>query len=376
MPQTVLSNQAARTLLLATAIRNNQTLPIQTYNATGPMTFVLPNVGLSRFIRVHFTGTIQAGTSAATAGIRWPFSLFSGVQLIDPSNQTRINAKPWHLYRLMVVKRQSWFYDKLANITGNSGGELNNYQKVLNPLPGGTIGTGSATNVAGFFDIPITLSHRDLRGTFRLDVPNGQTQLILTPAGTVSSTTAGVDTPITLGGGGGTITLTGLQIKVDYYYYDPVAVQVAPGENPQIPWPLDDMRYVHECLSVVTTGLVAGQEFLFTLGTNREYFRLFHWLNNNQVAQDFSTGNFTQRRFLLNANTPKTTEDVQEYLSWYFEQVGALPQDEEWYFNFFNRPWDSNQYGQLQTGVTVAAAASINAAAFLETMRETLYVQV
>lgn len=370
--QTQLSNKAARTLLLATAIPNNTTLPIQTFNTTGNMTFVLPNTGLARFIRVHVLGTVQAGTAAATSGNRWPFSLFSSVQLIDPSNQTRINAKPWHLYRLMIAKKQAWFYDKLATIAG-SGGETNNYKQVLNPLPGGAIATSPATNVSGYFDIPIALAHNDLRGTFRLDVPAGQTQLVLTPAATLSSGTAGVDIPITLGSSG-TIDLSALKVKVDYYYYDPVAVQVTPGEVPQIPWPYDDMRYVHECLSSAVTGLAAGQEYLWPLGTNREYFRLFHWLNNAGAIQDFSTGNFTLMRFLLNANTAKGVEDIQEYLSKRFEQQGCLPQDEEFYWNFYHRPWDSNQYGQLQTGLTVASTATINAGAFLEIMRETLYV--
>lgn len=387
MPQTILSNNAARTLFLATAIPNNYTLPTQAFSLTSPLTFVLPNTGFSRHVRVHWTGNMQAGTAAATAGVRWPFALNSSIQLIDPSNQTRINVKPWHAYRLQVVKRQSWFYAQLATIAATSAGTVNNYKSILNPLVGGTIGTGSATNVAGFVDVPITLSHNDLRGGYRLDVPQGQSQVILSPAGTLSSATAGVDIPITLGSSG-TITLTNINLKLDYYYYDPVAVQVNPGETPQIPWPtgrgkgpngsdlIGDMEYVHELLSGVSTGLVAGQEYLWPLGTNREYFRLFHWINNAGAVDDFSSGDITLRRFLLNANTPKGAEDMQEYLSWYFEQTGVAPQDRELFWNFYRRPWDSNQYGQLQTGVTFSSGATINAGAFLEWMRETLYVQI
>lgn len=384
---TLLPNDVARTLFLATAIPNNYTIPVQTYNSSGTMSFLLPNTGFTRHLRVHVGGTIQAGTAAATAGVRWPFSLFANAQLIDPSNQIRMAVKPWHAYRLQVIKRPSWFYDKLANITGGSGGMLNNYKQVLNPLPLGAIGTGSATNVSGFFDLPIILNHNDLRGGFRADVPQGQTLLNLTPATTVSSGTAGMDIPITLGASG-TINLASLTVKVNYYYYDPVAVQVNPGEVAQIPYPtgkgkgpngtnlIGDMEYVHELLSAVSTGLVAGQEYLWALGTNREYFRLFHWFNNAGTVEDFSQGYFTLKRFLLNANTPKGSEDMQEYLSWYFEQTGTLPQDEEFYWNFYKRPWDSNQYGQLQTGLTLSPTATVNAGAFLETMRETLYVQL
>lgn len=337
---------------MATAIDESITLPAQAYTPGAELRFNLPQVGVAKKLRVLVSVPVtQGGTAATAAGAKAPFSLFSLLQFRDYAGINRVQCSPWALNLLNIVKKFGW--------DASYGGPVNE------SYASSDVWNVTKDELLGWFDIPISASEHDPTGSLNLEVTNGVSTLVLTCNPNFASV-SGLDTPL-VGPAGCTATPSaGASVTVVYYFWQPVTVSGKLIRPDAVLYP----NIIHELLGTQETdNIAAGQEKLFTLRTGREYHRILHSFVNNGAL---SYGEITQARFLYNGNTPTIAEGLQAYLSRMRDQVYRdLPAGTA-YFNFTRRPWDSNKWGQLQTGLLMSATANM-VAPYLETLTEAFY---
>lgn len=339
-------------MFLQTAIDESQTLPSQAYASGAQLRWNLPQVGVAKKLRIYFNVPVTQGATAATGvGAKAPFSLFTSVEFRDYAGIQRVFTSAWMLNLLNLVKKFGF-----------------------DPSSGGPVDEGYSSSVwevtkdqlTGYFDIPISASEMDPTGSLNLEITNGVSTVILQCNNSFFSA-SGIDTPL-IGAAGCTATPSATAtVTVEYYYWEPVTV---PGGGLIRPDAVLYPNIIHELLGTLETdNLSAGQEHLYTLRTGREFHRILQsFVNNNALSYD----EMTLIRFLYNGNTPTIAEPLQPFLSRMRDQLYRdLPAGTA-YFNFTRRPWDSNKWGQLQTGITLDASATM-ANPYLETLTEAFF---
>lgn len=170
-------NDTARGLIVATCREMyqqvySQQVPTPVLGST--VTIPLRNVGLVKRIVVEVTATVAQG--AAETQRLTPFGLanfFSNINITDLSNYNRINTSGWHTNFLASLRRQAAYGGAYLNDSPVNMGS--NFQ-VMGPNTPITAGT----KVRMFYELPLSYSDFDLRGSIYAAVVNGTWQMQLT----------------------------------------------------------------------------------------------------------------------------------------------------------------------------------------------------
>ncbi len=337
---------------LDTAIEESIKLPTQAYAVGQALRFEIPNVGIAKKFRVRFNVAMTSGATAPTGvGAKAPYSLFTNVAYNDYAGISRINASPYGLKELAVVKRFGWDPS---------------YSPMTESYADTEVWNNTITSMIGWFDVPVSASEMDPTGSLSLEVSNGKTYLVVQCNPNLVGLTSQVDTPLVGAAGASSTVNAGSIVGVTYYFWQPVAV----GSGVIVPTPVLYPNLIHEVLETQdSTNIAANQDKVTTLRTGREYHRIIHTFVMDGALD---TSDITNVKFLYNGNTPTMDEELQSYLSRTRDQYGRDFDPGMVYYNFTRRPWDSTKWGELQT-VLSQGAGVVASNSYLSTLTEAFY---
>lgn len=266
-------NAAARRAILAVAQNMAQVIAAGTVTAPGASNNVLNiearPVGFLKRFWIEITATIQNSDPTNDVALtQWgPANLFSNVQFLDLSNNTRINCNGWFLHQIATAKRGRPYGCAFLNDGPVNYG--NNYP-VISATPiiahGGT-NTGTVRMV---FELPITYSDTDFRGGIWLGVTGNtaQMQLTITPTPGALTAAQGGDPVLAVYQGSANVQITSLTYKIYQNYLD----QMPRGQNGQVVLPINDISTVYLLNTVVPPiNLSANQDIPIPYSNFRDF---------------------------------------------------------------------------------------------------------
>lgn len=390
-------NMAARSAVLQAAV--NMIQPIYTTAISGPTAgsvFNIPvrQVGFTKrfWVKVQLLFTTGATGVYDITNIGAP-NLLSQIVVNDLSNYTRINTTGWHLWMLQSRKKSFMSGLASAGMASNQPNPGLYGQTYPTDFPGGVTTTPSDTSVnflnswkvnqapsvtaattayvaECWYEIPLAYSDTDLRGAIYTSVVSAtmNLQLTLNPNIFVPSTTTDATLAVYKAAASGTtVTLNTLNLTVYQNYLD----QLPFGSNGPI-LPASDLSKMYLLTNTSFTGLASGQDFPVVFPNFRSWQSLALILDN---AGTLSSGTDTNRFQLQTANLANI---------WQFQEAGApastvplngaallnrLAMNTDWpaglyWFDFRDRPINTNNYGNMQFTVNPTNSTSTLFAGF------------
>lgn len=371
-----LSNAAARTLMMKSAMRKSQPItPNQSYSPGGIQTFQLPKAGLAQAIIVDYqipvTITLNGGTVAQSP--KGPHNLWQLVTVQDYNGITRVLSSGFMLYNLSVFKKRNWepsseypYQMPAAQLPYSAQSSYFTARRWNYPTATGTI--------VGTLIIPLAFDWNDVRGALPLNVPNGQVTLQL-QANPNLGLVGSIEAPYVLTGSATVVAGANPTVTATVYYLDPIALDprlVPPGEyTGSIPVPYDDISLVHEVKSFTdSANMSPSQEKLYSLQSGRDYLRVIASVNENAT---FNTNHLTRVRWVYDGNTPVKDEFTNAHLAWWQYHLGRDLMDGVVGYDFTDRSWDGNSYGSLGFGITFASGFVTSGNPYVEYLTDCLY---
>jgi hypothetical protein len=245
-------NAAARRAILAVSQNMAQVIQGGTItnpgNANNVLNLEARPVGFLKRFWVEVVATIQNSDASNDVALTpWgPANIFSNVQFVDLSNNTRINCTGWFLHQVATVKRGRPYGCAFLNDGPVDYG--NNYPVIsASPfIPKGGTNTGTVRMI---FDVPISYSDTDFRGGIWLGVTGNTAQLQFTINPNPGSQTyaQGGDPTLAIYQGSNNVQITSLTYKVYQNYLD----QMPRGQNGQIVLPINDISTVYLLNTVI-----------------------------------------------------------------------------------------------------------------------------
>lgn len=244
-------NSAARSAILAVSTNMAQIVSQGTIANPGSSNNVINiearPVGFLKRFWVEVIATIQNNDTTNDISLTpWgPANLFSNVQFLDLSNNTRINCTGWFLHQVATAKRGRPY--GCAFLNDGPVGYGNNYPVNTAPM---TIakngGTGTCRMV---FEIPVTYSDTDFRGGIWLGVTGNtaQMQLTINPNPAAQTYAQGSDPVLAVYQGATNASITSFTYKVYQNYLD----QMPRSQNGQVVLPINDISTVYLLNTVV-----------------------------------------------------------------------------------------------------------------------------
>jgi hypothetical protein len=318
-------------------------------------------VGLTKrfLIEVAFTVS-QSAAETQTLTKLGPANIFSNVTLNDLSNYTRVNTAGWHLFQLACMKQ--------AFFSGPAGQGQTNFQPapsvygaaytndspiqakagaaVINaPSPVTTAATGRM-----FFEVPVAYSDADLRGAIYTSVVSATMYLQMTVNPNFGVGTAGDPTLAVYQSSTAALALiTSMTINVYQNYLD----QIPLGQNGPI-LPAQDISKMYLLTNGSFSALTGGQDFPITFPNFRAWQSLCVMYDNVGVTNYGTDVSLFQLQTANLANIRQLDPFTQLLF-----QRQALKNDftaGSYYFDFRDKPINTNQYGNMQ--ITVRPTAS------------------
>lgn len=249
-------NMRARQFVLENAVDMWQPLPAQTQVAANPrgtvLSFNAKNVGLIKRFVAEVTGSFAQ--SAAETQTRTAFSasnIFSNIILTDLNNIQRINTTGWHMSALATARRQRAYGAAFTN----DSPVLIGSNLIVNTLPSPIT---TVQSFRFFFEIPVSYSDTDLRGSIYAATTgaNVNLQLTINPAFSVIST-GNPTTAVFISSSTDLGTITNFSVTIYQNYLDQIPMD--PKSNQPI-LPLIDMSYSYMMINTVMNGLAVNQE--------------------------------------------------------------------------------------------------------------------
>lgn len=349
--------QQARQAFFQSANLRSQVLPRQQFNANAPtLEFVLPKAGYGAWLMLDFQGTLTVAGEGGSINFskKAPYNLFQNVVFQDFLGTTRVSASGYGLYKTEIAKRLA--YDPSNAIDPAS------YSSMLQEYSvGGAGGAAGSYPLNTSVIVPISLHEQDTRGSFPFAVPQGQNTLSVTIGQMGQLVGANLDSLLVQDTAGFTVTLSGT-VGVTYYYWDVPAGTALPSQ---------DFALIHEIKEIrETDNLSAGEEKLYTLPTGRTYFMI---LQDLVINGELDTTDVNRIRFLLDGSTPLLDEPLYAYLRRVRAKYGRDMTDGLFYFDFWRKQWTPNDYGSLQTGLTIQGSANVTGTTYTSVLTESLY---
>lgn len=323
--------------------------------ATGSViTVQLRNVGLIKRLWVRVKATVTAG--AVTTQTLTAFGLanfFSNVLYTDLGNNQRINTTSLHLTHLASVKRHRPFASAMTTDTPFGYG---NIFPTVQQAPA-TIAATNAREIDFLMEIPFSYSNHDLRGAIFADVTQAtqQIQMTINPNMFVA---AGVDATnaVYQSGGADLAALSAVSIQVMQNYLDQ-GPRRQDNNAPILPFLDIATAYM---LNSTTSGLpVVNVDNAVPFTNSRQFLSLVAFYDNNGTL---NTGNDIVSFALTAANLTNILRIDP------FMQAGRgrtvigddFPKG-TYYFDFRDRPVDTNQFGNMQWIIAPATVGGIGA---------------
>lgn len=354
--QVVALNGAQRGAILANAVRMVQPLPVQAVDPTKGGVFITTpkNVGFLLGFIVKVTGTVTNG--AGTTATRTEFggmNLINNVTFQDLNSNTRINTTGWHIGMLNSARQGFVFGGAYQPNVGADFG--NNWSVQVCPA---TIAASTDAALSQFFYVPISYSNTDLRGGIYAAVTNGTMSLQIT-LNTAPFIASGDATAGVYGGNAGAWK-TGTNINVAIYqvYYDQLPRDTQTGA---VILPVLDINTVYTLKQTTQTGLTANQDFPFSFPNFQDFLSAFAVLDNNGTLGVGADVNYWS---LQSANATNITKvDPQTAALMARQTFMADPPKGTYYFDYRDRPINTNQFGNMQLIVnptsSIVAGASV-----------------
>lgn len=186
-------NRAARMNLIprqgSQTVRRRQSIYNQSfanYVAGQNLSFIVPPapVGIITRFLVHVTASIgQGNAETQTRTGLGGSAIFSNIQYVDTSNNTRINVPSWYLNILSTLRRRRLYGAALTSDINTIMGPGAAFTAGLFAVPATLTGAPPANgspNYSAFFEIPLAYAHDDLRGAVQANLLQATQSLTFT----------------------------------------------------------------------------------------------------------------------------------------------------------------------------------------------------
>lgn len=352
-------NSAARAQLIQGSILKKQII----YTFTGNPATVnnTLNVGgnffrmaglLTRLIvEVNATfGTLASGTTTETNIGR--ANLLSNIQFTDLQNNQRHNTTGAHLALTSTMKRHFPFG------TAFTAGQSFAAAQIGANAPLSTA-TAPTTSVAGsarcVYEVPVSISNKDLRGGIFLGVYGAQLslQLQINPN---PAPFAGDDTYAVFYGTAATSTITSVTVTVYQEYYDQL-----PMNNGAYVLPPLDISTVYQLTRTQFNNFTAGQDYYIPFANYRKYLSQ-NFIYNNSGTSGGRTNDGSDLSYIAQVaanfafifkEEPLERKRVQR------EQMMTDLYNGLFIYRYYDKPIDTQNYGNMQLDINpITAGAS------------------
>ena len=245
-------NASARAAILAVAQNMAQVIAAGTIanpgNSNNVLNIEARPVGFLKRFWLETAATIQNSDTVNDVSLtQWgPAQLYSNVQFLDLSNNTRINCAGWFLHQVSTAKRgRPYGCSFVSDSPVNYG---NNYP-VMRATPVINHGGTNTGTINFIHEIPITYSDTDFRGGIWLGVTGNtaQMQLTINPNPGLQTFAQGGDPTLAIYQGSTNVQITSLTYKMYQNYLD----QMPRGQNGQVILPINDISTVYLLNTVV-----------------------------------------------------------------------------------------------------------------------------
>jgi len=364
-------NVLARNAVIRQAV--NMWLPIytQTFSAAnnqGPGTVInLPprNVGLIKRFVVEVSGVITAA-SALTRTLAGGGNFFSRVEFTDLSNQQRISTTGWHLTAVSSAKRRRPFASAAAldePVSGttrnpNPFGYGNTTDALLCPV---TIATGTQA-FRLFFEVPVSYTDHDLRGSIYANVTNAVMNLSLTINPQLFTVTAARNLQRGMYSGAGSAgTLTNFTITVHQNFLDQLPISQQGG--PVLP--LLDLSTAYLMNNTATSGIVQNQDNPIPFANFRDFMSLTAIYDD---ATNYTLGGPNPISYFAMQSANYTNIFKEGPYKNYVDSRLILGDDfplSMYYFDFRDKPVSTIQYGNMELLINPATVTDTTTAVLI-----------
>lgn len=342
----VQANMFARNIVLRNSVNMTQGIYTRTFTGANASTVgltidvPLKNVGLVKRLYVRISATVQANGQTLTLCPFGPNQMLSNVVYTDTSNQNRINTTGWHLFTVSSAKRRGLL--GAAYTTDSASGFGANFPSVM--FAPTTITTNpTENNVFWNFEVPLSYTDMDLRGSVYMNVTNATStlQLKINPNFFIASgsdPTFGVykSNTATLG------NLTSITVEVYQNYLD----QIPQAQNGGPVLPLLDMSTAYMLQNTPIQANTSNQDIPVTFANFRDFLSTTIILDNNGTL---NTGSDVVYWALQAANYTNIFK-YSPYISAFFTRgiFGDDPPPGTYYFDHREKPISTIQYGNQQ----------------------------
>lgn len=324
-----------------------QALNPQVAAGTAPgsvLTVQLRNVGLVKRLLVKITATVTAGAvSAQNLTALGLANLVSNFTFTDLANNTRINTTGWHLVALSSVKRRRVWGSAATTDTPLGYGNIYN-RTVFAPSSIAALGSSP---IVMYYEVPFAFSDHDLRGIIFSDVTQAQMQLAITlNPGMFVASGADATSAMYQSAGADLATLSNVTLQVFQNYLD----QGPMGKNPQsgqlVPLlPALDIGTAY-MLNNTNTPLPVVNTDNGVAFTNARQFQSLTFIYDN--AGTLNIGTDVNSFAVMSANlVPIIRYDPITAALFGRNTIGDDFPRGMYYFDFRDRPIDTNQYGNM-----------------------------
>lgn len=354
-------NLAARAAIVTNAVKMIQPLPVASVDFTkgNPSVVISPkNVGLLLGFIVNVFGTLTNGAgSTANRTELGGMNLVDSFLFQDLNSNTRINTTGWHI-GLLNCARQGFAFG--GAYSPNVGANFGNNWSVQTCPTSITASTDAA--VSQYYYVPISYSATDLRGAIYCAVTNGtqtlQINLNLSPFSASGDATAEVFS----GNAGTWKTGTNINVNVWQVYYDQLPTMKDPNTGQVSPiLPPLDMNAIYTLKQTSITGMTANQDFPYSFTNFQDFLSAIAILDNNGTLGIGADVNYWSLQSANATNILKYTANTAALLA--RQTFMSDPPKGVYYFDFRDRPINTNQFGNMQ--LIVNPTSSINVAANL-----------
>lgn len=354
-------NQIQRQAVLSQSLEMIQLVQSITLNPTQNNVYsVQPRyVGLIKKFYVEVIATLTNGaTATATLTDTAIPNLLSNVQLIDLSNNVRINTTGLHLALLASAKRRHQFgaTSDFNQVSTNNRSQMTNVPPASWPIftAPPTIAANAAGTVRGVFEVPLAYSDDDLRGAIYANVVNATMNLQLT-FNLNSMVAANVDQTLAVYNGSAG-TFTSVTVNVYQVYLDQL-----PIANGRVVLPTLDLSTVYELKNTVFTGMTAGIDFPIPYTNFRDFMSTFVIYNNAGAASSSGRAFGSDMNYLTiqSANFtniikygPLTNQLINRGIEMSDTPAGI------YYFSHRKKPISTTQYGNIELVLNPSTAGA------------------
>lgn len=319
----------------------NPALPASVAPGTVLSAYLRP-VGLIKKLFIEFKATVTAG--ASTTQTLTPIGLdnfISNITVYDLANNTRINTTGWHLRMVANAKRRRIFGAAYSNDLSGIVGYGNNNNRI-NFAPA-TIAANGNSEIDLQIEVPFAYSDRDLRGALFASTTQASVlvSVTLNPNMFVAST---ADKTLAMYQSGGTdlATLSAVQWQVNQNFLDQL-----PKINGVPLLPPDDIATAYVLTNTASTLPVANQDNTTPFINARRFQSLAMIYDNAGVLNvNGSDINYLALTSANYTNIYKTDAKTLQLLA--RDHLGVDPPTAMYYWDFRDRPIDTDQFGNMQ----------------------------